>query len=554
MAILEIAKIQVRRGDARTTGLPQLDTGEFGWAIVGTGVEASDPQLFIGNKTADGAIATRNIRILTEDDSSNLFDYATNYTYRGNSGSTVVTGANSNGDTQRSVQSKLDETVSIADFGVVSSETDTLTADGAPVYKQIQQAIDEIFLNSDRTKPVSRKRLLFPAGTYNITGTIYVPPYATIIGEGPDKTVLQVTTSTAYNLMQLVDETSTSGDYIMFVPGNAEMTNWVSGIHIEGINFNYAASAGLSTVKPLLSIDCAKESIVTNCKFSGLYNPNGLANDSYAGIEIRGQGELSTNGLIIQNSVFDSVKLAVTSAYDVENILVENNKFYNLSRGIQWTADGFDATTGPSKTRIINNNFENIEREAIYVGSNNGFDTDHVTAFNSYKEVGNNILGDNNQDTAIVNFVAPGNVSIEEKFDRESFIKTYGLAETVYVSPIKGNTFIDSGKATLLSIENTQYTPPATVVKLPYAGNDQTVKVQYIISKPTLGISRKGDLTVSISLDNYATITDNYTYFGPNDGNITFAADLNIDTNTVNISYTSTNSLGTLEFRYSNLQ
>ena len=554
MAILEIAKIQVRRGDARTTGLPQLDTGEFGWAIVGTGVAASDPQLFIGNKTEDGAIATRNIRILTEDDSSNLFDYATNYTYRGNSGSTIVTGANNNGDTQRSVQSKLDETVSIADFGVVSSETATLTAAGAPVYKQIQQAIDEIFLNSDRTKPISRKKLLFPAGTYNITGTIYVPPYATIIGEGPDKTVLQVTTSTAYNLMQLADESSNPLDYVTFVPGNAEMTNWVNSVRIEGINFNYAAGAGLSSVKPLLSVDCARNSIITNCKFSGRYDANGIANDSYAGIEVRGQGELSTNNLVIENSVFDSVKLGITSAYNVENILVENNKFYNLNRGIQWTADGFDATVGPSRTRIVNNNFENIEREAVYVGSNNGFDTDHVTAFNSYKEVGNNILGDNNQDTAIINFIAPGNVSVEDNFDREGFIKNYGTAETVYVSPIKGNTFIDSGKTTLISIENTQYTTPATVVKLPYAGNDQTVKIQYIISKPTLGISRKGDLTVSISLDTYASITDNYTYIGPNDGDITFAAFLNVETNTVNISYTSTNSLGTLEFRYSNLQ
>ena len=32
MAVIEIAKIQVRRGQENQTGIPVLDSGEFGWA------------------------------------------------------------------------------------------------------------------------------------------------------------------------------------------------------------------------------------------------------------------------------------------------------------------------------------------------------------------------------------------------------------------------------------------------------------------------------------------------------------------------------------------
>ena len=32
MSVIEIAKIQIRRGQEKTTGIPQLDPGEFGWA------------------------------------------------------------------------------------------------------------------------------------------------------------------------------------------------------------------------------------------------------------------------------------------------------------------------------------------------------------------------------------------------------------------------------------------------------------------------------------------------------------------------------------------
>ena len=59
MAVIEIAKIQVRRGQEHVTGVPQLDPGEFGWA--------QDTQhLYIGKRISEGANNDENSRILTD--------------------------------------------------------------------------------------------------------------------------------------------------------------------------------------------------------------------------------------------------------------------------------------------------------------------------------------------------------------------------------------------------------------------------------------------------------------------------------------------------------
>jgi hypothetical protein len=65
MAVVEIAKIQVRRGQESAGGMPQLSPGEFGWA--------EDTQnLYIGKSITEGAVDNNNTRILTELDIAGL--------------------------------------------------------------------------------------------------------------------------------------------------------------------------------------------------------------------------------------------------------------------------------------------------------------------------------------------------------------------------------------------------------------------------------------------------------------------------------------------------
>ena len=60
MAVVQISKIQLRRGKKSTgTGLPQLSSGEMGWAI-------DSQELYIGNgSVSEGSPAVGNTKILT---------------------------------------------------------------------------------------------------------------------------------------------------------------------------------------------------------------------------------------------------------------------------------------------------------------------------------------------------------------------------------------------------------------------------------------------------------------------------------------------------------
>lgn len=551
MAIIEVAKIQVRRGQAGQTGLPLLDAGEFGWAT-------DQQRLYIGNgnidQLGDGAPAVGNTELITEHNVSNFFRTATAYTYQGNTNNTVNTGPLGSGDTQRTLQQKLDDVVSIADFGVVGNGFG-LTADGAPVYQQIQQAINQIF-NNNQT-PRSRKTLLFPAGTYAITGTIFIPPYAKIIGEGANSTVLQATTSTisvgvytATSVMQLVGTSGTNYAYFPNISSNQNPDNVV----IEGIHFKYAPNLNPNYVEPLLRIDSSKNCKITGCKFEGVFSKVLSSAEAYSGIDIRGSG-IPNENTDIKDNIFEGLRYGVTTAYDnVYDTVISDNHFNNLRNAIAYANPlAYAQNIGPLRSKIHRNKFENVLFEAIYVGGNNGTPTAHHSAFNTFKEVGNNRNGDTSAVTALIKFGTSGNSSTEDRFDREGRLIKENNDAWTFKSSISGRAMYQNNVAFTATIQ-TSIVTPVTLARIPYAGNDQTVKVQYIMNKQSVGISRKGDLLINIALGTTATVTDSYTYIGSDDGGLTFTANLSTITNTIKVQYTSTNALGTLEYKYSYLQ
>ncbi len=130
MPIVQISRIQHRRGKA--TDLPQLAAGELGWSI-------DDQRLYIGNGTlADGAPNIGNTEIMTAGSAS--FTTALTHVYKGYLGdaTTINTG------TTRTLQKRLDDYVSVKDFGAVG---DGSTAD----VTAIQRAIDELYTDPDKT-------------------------------------------------------------------------------------------------------------------------------------------------------------------------------------------------------------------------------------------------------------------------------------------------------------------------------------------------------------------------------------------------------------------
>jgi len=172
MAILQLSRITHRKGLAEN--LPQLAGAELGWAI-------DERRLFIGNGTIEeGAPVIGNTEILTE--FSDILALSSTYTYKGlAAGYQVETGANGE-IVSRSLQSKLDEIVSVKDFGAVG---DGVTDDT----DAINRANYELFCRE--VNPQVRRSLFFPAGVYRVTQPIKIPPHAKLWGEGLTSSIIK---------------------------------------------------------------------------------------------------------------------------------------------------------------------------------------------------------------------------------------------------------------------------------------------------------------------------------------------------------------------------
>ena len=191
MAVVQISRIQLRRGKKLSgEGLPQLASGELAWAI-------DAQELWIGNgAVGEGAPSVGNTRLLTEVD--NLLDFGT-YIYK-DGDSIVQTGLDTNYPVVRTLQSRLDDIVSAASYGIVSDTIDQTTL--------IQHAIDNLFLENATTGVKSRVTLVFAPGEYTFSSTIYLPSYVTILGAGIQKTVFNYTgTGKAF---EFINDTSTT--------------------------------------------------------------------------------------------------------------------------------------------------------------------------------------------------------------------------------------------------------------------------------------------------------------------------------------------------------
>jgi len=168
VSVIQISKIQVRRGKKLSgIGVPQLSSAEFAWAV-------DTQELYIGNGSlSEGAPFVGNTKIITEHD--NILELAAGYRFSSSNPSI-------DNSIPRSVQSKLDEYVSVIDFGAVPDGSTDCT-------EAFNKAFLDLALNSDD----KYKKILFvPNGNYLIFSDLKIPSNTILLGENRNETVLDI--------------------------------------------------------------------------------------------------------------------------------------------------------------------------------------------------------------------------------------------------------------------------------------------------------------------------------------------------------------------------
>lgn len=228
VAVVQISKIQVRRGQKNSnSGVPQLSSAEFAWAV-------DSQELFIGNGSVlEGAPYVGNTKILTQHD--NILQLAESYRYASDDPAITLS-------VPRSLQNKIDETVSVTDFGAVGDgSTDCVTA--------FETAFTQLFRNADSNY---KKVLLIPNGEYLLASDLAVPSGVILRGETQSGAVLNI----GVNNIRLI----TSAGLEL---GDFNSTNRPTAVLWQ--NFTISRTTGTVTLSGL------SDSRFENVKFAGGY-------------------------------------------------------------------------------------------------------------------------------------------------------------------------------------------------------------------------------------------------------------------------------------------
>lgn len=332
MAVVQISKIQVRRGQKLSgIGIPQLSSAEFAWAV-------DTQELYIGNgSVAEGAPYVGNTKVLTEHD--NILELASSYRFASVDPSITLS-------LPRSLQSKLDEYVSVLDFGAVpDGSTDCLAS--------FQNALNQLFRNPDEK---FKKTLLVPNGIYLFTGNLNIPSTARIQGETRDGAVLEI-----------------GDNNILFVTEDGEgVANFNSSNRPQNV---YISSLTISHNTGELVLTGVANSVIQNVRFLSSY----VLGDSIGSVETHPASVYWENSLPgtkvtdikIDNCLFAKTALGIRS----DQITVDSSSPPNFETHIDITNCTFDVCDSGiiingiqsqgNKWHVDNCHFEEISQYAF---------------------------------------------------------------------------------------------------------------------------------------------------------------------------------------------
>jgi hypothetical protein len=476
VAVVQISRIQVRRGLKNSnSGVPQLSSGEFAWAL-------DSQELYIGNgAVADGAPYVGNTKILTEHD--NILELASSYQF-------AIDDASISFSVNRSLQSKLDEYVSVADFGAVNDgSTDSVAA--------FEAAARQLFRNANEDY---RKVLFVPNGEYLFSSNLRLPSKTILRGETKDGVILNIginnilfTTSdgleignfnssnrpTSINLSNLTIS-STTGQLVL--TGVADST-------IEDVIFESTYRLGDST-------SYGDSSVTPFASFSNVFWENTSVGIRATDIVFR-RCKFLDSELAVRTRQIDQFETRIT---------FDDCHFKNIDTGI--FIDGVSGQT--NRWNIIGTTFEEVYSRAINI--NNGQGT--LIRDCSFINCGN---GANDADTPLVEIIRftekPNNQVLDCRFNRHQRANLTNSENLPAVTEV-----LNAGKVSMIDMISVEVFPtdnfqPASV----FSSDNRAIDLEYTLVLGSNEYVRHG--TISMTIDNATDqtqrsvgITDSYSY------------------------------------------
>ena len=472
MAVVQISKIQVRRGRKNSVSgsIPTLSSAEFAWAV-------DTQELFIGNgSVAEGAPYVGNTKILTEHD--NILELASSYRFASDDVAIYTS-------ISRSLQTKLDETVSVLDFGALpDGSTDCTTA--------FETAFTTLFVDSDEKY---RKVLLIPNGVYLFARDLQIPSFVRMRGETREGSVLNF----GVNNIRLITSTGETSPSAFSSVDRPE--------HIEVSNLTIDRTLGQTTLSGLIK---GKFHDVT---WRGEYDTTDITQPA------------STDLPITPGAVFWSNSSAGTALTDTEFV---NCRFEGNSLSIKCLQTVFAETRVKFTACDFFNNHTGVFVDSDVVGILNawdfkdcGFDEIYFQAFRSiqvrktafnrckFTRCGN---GNGEPSLPITNVIYFGddraNTVLDCSFDRQ---QQAGIVTSTAV-PAIAEVFNSN-----LTVMNDKIHSPIftydTLGKplMVLSAFHRFINVNYVLRLG--GFSRTGKITLSVDDDlNKVSITDQYQY------------------------------------------
>ena len=518
MPIVSISKIQHRYG--LSDNLPQLSAAELGWSI-------DTRKLYIGNgPISEGAPIVGNTEVLTEH--SDILAVSDSYIYKGNAaGYTHQTGITVNNPTTRTLQNKIDEFVSVKDFGAAG---DGVTDDTAA----INRAFYQLFSRESNTE--IRRSLFFPAGVYIVSDTIKIPTYAKVYGEGKNSSIIRQTAVTpgfalADSLQQITVNIGNSGATIP------------SFIEINDLSLQNTVAGDV------IDITSAQNCIVRRVALQGSANiiPNAAGSIAASCVKLNSTAINQTKNIVFEQCDIINNNFGVVGDDDMQSILFNSCYYDKLFKGLKLgeTKTGTGSSVdGPKALRVTNSYFNEIYDTGIHVYSISGI----VSAYNYFANVGN---GSGTPTAHVIIFGAGGNASIGDIFDRpdvdtNTYKRIFNNGFENYTLEVAdgiqyGFHRTEAGK----SISLTDNTAVATSSGIEFDSTDQKTNLIYYTAERGSN-TRHGTLRITAS-NSGSTLTDEFNDDGTDIG-LTFS--VSVAAGVATLKYTTTNTTNDITFKY----